>query len=135
MKVLIGEDKLQSIFKGIMSEYSDLVKQERGYDYYDYNKNKYIDYNPINFYDDTDNDDWWELDDWIFQYAKVPPYNEPIEGFDTPLLIYARYRFERLTIMFGNNFNGLLKEWFESTYGYPVKQVVSDYECEKFVRI
>jgi hypothetical protein len=37
--------------------------------------------------------------------------------------------------MFGNNFNALLKEWFESTYGYPVKQVVSDYESEKFVRI
>jgi hypothetical protein len=135
MKVLIGEDKLQSIFKRLMSEYSDLVEQERDYDYYDYNKNRYIDYSPINFYDNTDNDDWWDTDDWIFQYAKVPPYNEPVKGFDTPLLIYGKYRFKHLITMFGNNFNDLLKEWFESTYGYPVKQVVSDYESDKFVRI
>jgi hypothetical protein len=135
MKVLIGENKLQSIFKGLMSEYSDLDLKEKDYDYYDHKKKSYIDYSPINFYEDTDNEDWWELDDWIFQYAEVPPYNEPIEGFDTPLLIYARYRFARLITMFGNNFNALLKEWFESTYGYPVKQVVSDYESEKFVRI
>jgi hypothetical protein len=138
MKVLIKENKLQSIFNGIMSEYSDLDKKERDYDYYDGKRGSYIDYTPINFYNNSEYgaeyDDWWESDDWVFQYAIKPPYNEPIEGFETPLLLYPKYRFMRLITMFGNNFEGLLKEWFETTYGYPVKQVISDYESYKFLR-
>ena len=55
MKVLITEDKLQSLFNSMMLEFANLYEHERDYDYYDYNKNTYIDYSPLNFYniDDT----------------------------------------------------------------------------------
>ena len=96
MKVLITEDKLQSLFNSMMLEFANLYEHERDYDYYDYNKNTYIDYSPLNFYNIDDNDDnnsWWEDDDWVFQYAENPPYNEPVDGFQTPLLIYSKIFF------------------------------------------
>ena len=134
MKVLITEDKLQSIFNNMMSDYSDLKKLTKDYDYYDYNRNTYIDYSPLNFYNESDNEDWWDDDDWSFQCAERPPYNEPVEGFETPLLIYVKGRFKSMLEMFGSKFNDLLKVWFESTYDYPVKQVIDDWSAEKFVR-
>ena len=33
-----------------------MFKYERDYDYYDYSKGRYIDYTPINFYMDDDED-------------------------------------------------------------------------------
>jgi len=36
MKIIITENKLQSLFNGMMSEYTDMVDHERDYDYYDY---------------------------------------------------------------------------------------------------
>ena len=133
MKVLITEDKLQSLFDRIMSEYSNLKKLTRDYDYYDYNKNRYIDYSPLNFYSGSDDEEWWELDDWVFQYAQRPPYGVSVYGFETPLLMYHRGRFKSLLYMFGDKFDGLLKNWFESTYRLPVKDVVDDYAAEVFV--
>lgn len=35
--------------------------------------------------------------------------------------------------MFGDKFKDLLKFWFELTYGYPVKQVIDDYESSDFL--
>ena len=135
MKLIITEEKLQAIFNGMMSEFANLSEHVRDYDYYDYNKGSYIDYSPINFYNsDENNDDWWDDDDWVFQYAEKPPYNEPVEGFQTPLLIYPKYRFRNMLEMFGSKFNDLLKFWFELTYGYPVKQVSDDYKVGDFVR-
>ena len=134
MKVLITEDKLQSIFNNMMSDYSDLKKLTKDYDYYDYNRNTYIDYSPLNFYNESDNEDWWDEDDWVFQYAERPPYNEPVEGFETPLLIYVKGRFKSMLEMFGSKFDDLLKNWFESTYGLRVKDVVDDWSAEDFVR-
>lgn len=134
MKVLITEDKLQSLFNSMMLEFDNLSEHERDYDYYDYNKNTYIDYSPLNFYNRDDDDSWWEDDDWVFQYAENPPYNEPVDGFQTPLLIYSKYYFKSMLEMFGSKFNDLLKVWFESTYDYPVKQVIDDYSADKFVR-
>ena len=135
MKLIITEERLQAIFNGMMSEFANLSEHERAYDYYDYNKESYIDYSPINFYNsDENNDDWWDDDDWVFQYAEKPPYNEPVEGFQTPLLIYPKYRFRNMLEMFGSKFNDLLKFWFELTYGYPVKQVSDDYKVGDFVR-
>lgn len=134
MKVLITEDKLQSIFNNMMLEFANLSEHEKEYDYYDYSKNIYIDYSPLNFYNENDDEEWWELDNWIFQYAKRPPYNEPVDGFQTPLLIYSKYSFKSMLEMFGSKFNDLLKVWFESTYDYPVKQVIDDWSAEKFVR-
>lgn len=134
MKVLITEDKLQSLFNSMMLEFDNLSEHERDYDYYDYNKNTYIDYSPLNFYNRDDDDSWWEDDDWVFQYAENPPYNEPVDGFQTPLLIYSKYYFKSMLEMFGSKFNDLLKVWFESTYDYPIKQVIDDYSADKFVR-
>jgi hypothetical protein len=135
MKVLITEDKLQSLFNSMMLEFDNLYEHERDYDYYDYNKNTYIDYSPLNFYnrDEDDDDSWWEDDDWVFQYAENPPYNEPVDGFQTPILIYSKYYFKSMLEMFGSKFNDLLKVWFESTYDYPIKQVIDDYSADKFV--
>lgn len=139
MKVLISENKLQLVFNNLMSEYSDLKRVERDYDFWDYNRNKYIDYTPINFYDTTGDDvydaDIWETDDWVFQYAKEPPYGEKVEGYPTPLLMYSRYRFKNIIVMFGDKFNDLLKEWFEQTYDDIVVTVISDYDYDKFLPI
>ena len=134
MKVLITEDKLQSLFNSMMLDYSKLNRIVKDYDYYDYDKGRYIDYSPLNFYNESDDEEWWELDDWTFQYAENPPYNEPVDGFQTPLLIYSKYSFKSMLEMFGSKFNDLLKVWFESTYDYPVKQVINDYSADKFVR-
>lgn len=134
MKVLITEDKLQSIFNSMMLDYSDLKKLTKDYDYYDYNRNTYIDYSPLNFYNESDNEDWWEDDDWVFQYAEKPPYDISVEGFETPLLIYVKVRFKSMLEMFGGKFEYLLKNWFESTYGLRVKDVVDDWSAEDFVR-
>lgn len=133
MKIVIGEDKLQSLFNRMMLGYSELTKHTRVYDYYDYKRSSYVDYSPINFYDNTNND-YWDDDDYIFQYADKPPYDEPVEGFETPLLIYVRNRFKSLLTMFGDKFDVLLKNWFESTYGLRVKDVVDDWSAEDFVR-
>lgn len=135
MKVLITEDKLQSLFNSMMSDYSDLKKLTKDYDYYDYVRNIYIGTSsPLNFYNESDNEDWWEDDDWVFQYAERPPYNEPVDGFQTPLLIYSKYYFKSMLEMFGGKFEHLLKNWFESTYGLRVKDVVDDWSAEVFVR-
>lgn len=95
MKIIITEERLQSIFNGMMSEFSDLSEHQREYDFFDNKRGSYIDYGPINFYNNKDFDDdfdgWWEDDNWILQYVEDSPYKEPVEGFQTPLLIYSRY--------------------------------------------
>ena len=130
MKVIISEDKLQTLFNGMMSEYGDLNEYERDYDYYDYGKGKYIDYTPINFYM---NDEDYEDDNFILQYAEKPPYNKPVEGFETPLLIYSGWYFKSFISMFGDKFEDVLDEWFTLTYGYPVKMVKSYRDVNDFL--
>ena len=134
MKVLITEDKLQSLFNSMMLDYSKLNRIVKVYDYYDYDKGRYIDYSPFNFYGTYDDEEWWELDDWVFQYADRPPYGISVEGFEIPLLIYHRGRFKSMIQMFGDKFDDLLKNWFESTYDMPVKDAVGDDAAEVFVR-
>jgi len=130
MKIIITEIKLQSLFNGIVSDYDKLIKSERDYDYYDESKSRYIDYTPFNFYMD---DEDWENDEWIMQYAEKPPYNKPVEGFETPLLIYSEWYFKSLTTMFVDKFDDLLSEWFTLTYGYPVKMVKSYRDVNDFL--
>jgi hypothetical protein len=130
MKIIITENKLQSIFNGMVSDYSELIETERDYDYYDDDKGKYIDYTPINFYMDEED---YEDDNFILQYAEKPPYNEPVEGFETPLLIYSEWHFKSLITMFGEKFDGLLDEWFTLTYGYEVKMVKSYRDVNDFL--
>jgi hypothetical protein len=61
MKILITENKLQSLFNGMMSEYTDMVDHERDYDYYDYSKGRYMDYTPMNFYMDDEEIDGYYI--------------------------------------------------------------------------
>ena len=133
MKILITENKLQSLFNGMMSEYTDMVDHERDYDYYDYSKGRYMDYTPMNFYMDDD-DDTYESDNFVLQYARTPPFNEPMEGFKTPLLMYSRWHFKSIITMFDDKFEDLLKSWFELTYGYPVRQVIDYHDADEFLR-
>jgi len=130
MKILITENKLQLLFNGMVSDYDKLIKSERDYDFYDESKSRYIDYTPFNFYMD---DEDWENDEWIMQYAEKPPYNKPVEGFETPLLIYSEWYFKSLTTMFVDKFDDLLSEWFTLTYGYPVKMVKSYRDVNDFL--
>jgi len=130
MKILITENKLQLLFNGMVSDYDKLIKSERDYDFYDESKSRYIDYTPFNFYMD---DEDWENDEWIMQYAEKPPYNKPVEGFETPLLIYSEWYFKSLTTMFVDKFDDLLAEWFTLTYGYPVKMVKSYRDVNDFL--
>jgi len=140
MKYIINENQvelLQKTFNKLMSNLSDLREVERVYDFYDYKRNSYVDYTPINFYDTTGDEEGdaeiWELDDWVFQYAKEPPYGEKVEGYPTPVLLYPRNRFKNLIGMFDNKFDYLLKKWFEVTYGYKVNTILDDYEADKFI--
>jgi hypothetical protein len=130
MKIIITENKLQLLFNGMVSDYDKLIKSERDYDFYDESKSRYIDYTPFNFYMD---DEDWENDEWIMQYAEKPPYNKPVEGFETPLLIYSEWYFKSLTTMFVDKFDDLLKEWFTLTYGYPVKMVKGYHDVNDFL--
>jgi hypothetical protein len=75
----------------------------------------------------------YEDDNFILQYAEKPPYNEPVEGFETPLLIYSEWHFKSLITMFGEKFEDLLDEWFTLTYGYPVKMVKTDRDVNDFL--
>jgi hypothetical protein len=97
-------------------------------------KSKIEELNPqkigFNFYMD---DEDWENDEWIMQYAEKPPYNKPVEGFETPLLIYSEWYFKSLITMFGEKFEGLLDEWFTLTYGYEVKMVKSYRDVNDFL--
>ena len=135
MKILITENKLQSFFNGMMSEYTDMVDHERDYDYYDHSKGRYsyMGYTPINFYMDDDQDTY-DSDNFVLQYARNPPFNEPMEGFKTPLLMYSRWHLKSIMTMFEDKFEDLLKSWFELTYEYPVKQVINYHEADEFLR-
>lgn len=136
MKYVINENQselLQKTFNSVMSNFSGLAEIERDYDFYDYKRSSYVDYTPINFYDDIEYEGAWDDDDWIFQYAPKPPYDEQVKGYPTPVLIYPKYRFRSLMDMFGGRFEELLKEWFQMTYGYKVNTIINDYESDKFI--
>ena len=125
MRIIIKEtqlDKLQQTFNRLMTRFSKLHEIERPYDFWDSNKNSYVDYTPLNYYETID-DEEWEDDDWLLQYAKDEPYtHEVTENY--PLLIYSDYYFKSRIKTFGPLFETLLKNWFEETYGHKVKKVV-----------
>ena len=128
MKFSINENRLLEIFSKVMKEYSQLENTEKSYDYYDYEKNSYVDANVVNYYRNMDED--WEDDDWIFQvqYDK----GDWGKGLETPILRYAEYmgtgRFTSIKLMFGDLFEPLLKEWFNNTYTpyQPIETVTKE---------
>ena len=129
MKLIITEnqlDTLYDIFTDMMSEYAKLHEIERAYDFWDYKKNSYVDYTPLNYYEELD-DDLWEEDDWVFQYAPGEPYTYNINE-NYPLLIYVRNRFSFIKNMFGDKFEMLLKKWFKDVYNRDVRKIVDDHE-------
>lgn len=106
-----------------MREYSELDGAKKSYDYHDYEKQRYVDANVINYYDDLEMD--WESDDWIFQvqYEK----GDFGTGLELPILRYTD-RFMDIKSLFGKYFDPLLKEWFNSTYPVetPIKTVTKE---------
>jgi hypothetical protein len=128
MKIIITEDKMDKIYEGfkkLMVDYSTFEKIEKPYDFWVQERNTYVDYTPINFYKDPEED--WEDDDWLFQYASREPYTGNKIGI-YPILLYSEYHFKVLKKMFGAWFETLLKRWFEEVYELPVNKVVDDRE-------
>jgi len=127
MEYKLTNKQLFNSFKSIMEEYSELEKGEKSYDYYDYEKPGYVDANVINYYEDLED---WEDDDWIFQvqYDK----GDWGHGLELPILRYAEYmengRFRNTKSVFGDLFEPLLKEWFNSVYPVetPIKTVTKE---------
>lgn len=134
MKIIITEDKLDKIYEGfkkLMEVNSNLHKIERIYDFWVHSKNTYVDYTPFNFYKEID-DDEWEDDDWVFQYAEVEPYTKNKIGV-YPMLLYSSYKLKSFKKIFGTWFDTFLKRWFEETYELPVNKVVDDMEGYKIL--
>ena len=110
-----------------MREYSELDSTEKSYDYYDYEKSNYVDANVINYYEDLEED--WESDDWIFQVQYER--GDWGHGLELPILRYSEHvgtgGFGTVKSIFGNLFEPLLKEWFNSTYHVePIKTVTKE---------
>jgi hypothetical protein len=120
MNVNIKYDKLFTTFEKIMKEYSNLDHAEKSYDYWDNEKNRYVDLNVVNFYQDIG--EGYEDDDWVMQYQDEPGDEGREE--DLPILFYGDgHSFPAEESMFGKYFEELLKDWFEKVYGYKVKTV------------
>jgi hypothetical protein len=120
MDVKIKYDKLFSAFEKLMVPYSNLDHTEKSYDYWDNEKNRYVDLNVVNFYHDIE--EGYEDDDWVMQYQDEPGDEGREE--DLPILRYGDgYSFKSEQSMFGHHFDELLKEWFEKVYGYNVKTI------------
>ena len=133
MRLIITEhqaDKIYNSFKNMMGKFSKLDKGERSYDFWVQNKNSYVDYTPINFYNDGEED--WDDDDWVFQYAEAEPYTGNKIGI-YPMLQYSEYKLRSIKIIFGPYLDTLLKRWFEETYELPVNKVVDDREGYKIL--
>ena len=95
---------------------------DKVYDYYVYEKGGYVNFNVMNYYRNIDED--WEEDAWILQaqYEK----GDYGDRFELPILRYTEWAgdgtFMSVKSMFGDYFEPLLKEWFNSTY--PVKKPI-----------
>lgn len=111
-----------------MEDYSKLDSAEKSYDYYDYEKSGYVDANVVNYYEDLEED--WESDDWIFQVQYER--GDWGHGLELPILRYTEYmrsgRFMSIKSLFGDLFEPLLKEWFNSIYPVetPIKTVTKE---------
>jgi len=128
MKLKIKDNQIYKLFDSVMRDYAHLESAERSYDWYDYEKHGYVDFNTVNYYEDVEMD--WEDDGWIFQvqYEK----GDVGVGLELPILRYAEYQgsgiFNNLKSMFGSHFEPLLKEWFNQTYPVetPIKTVTNE---------
>lgn len=128
MNYTITDERLMELFSNLMKEYTYLDEAERSYDYYLYDKLRYVDFNVINYYRDIDED--WEDDSWVFQVQ----YDRGDVGvdFELPILRYAEWagqgEFSNVKSMFGKHFEPLLKEWFTKTYNpkEPIKTVTNE---------
>jgi len=122
MNYTITNDRLLNIFSNAMIDYSNLEYTDKNYDYYVYEKNRYVDFNVMNYYRNIDED--WEDDMWILQVQ----YEEGDigVGLELPILRYSGWVFRNIIPMFGDLFEPLLKEWFNKTYSpkYPIKTVI-----------
>jgi hypothetical protein len=128
MEYKLTKKQLFNSFKSIMEDYSKLDSAEKSYDYYESEKHRYVDANVDNYYEDLEED--WENDDWIFQVQYER--GDWGHGLELPILRYTEYmgsgRFMSIKSLFGDLFEPLLKEWFNSTYPVktPIKTVTKE---------
>jgi hypothetical protein len=120
MDIKVKNKQLESIFDSMMEEYKFLERAYKDYDYYDQEKNTYVNIGVHNYYKNLEDD--WEDDNWILQY--LPTSNEYSKEIEIPLLYYSGWFFRNIKDFVGvNNFKGLMKTWFEKNYGLPVNSV------------
>jgi hypothetical protein len=120
MDIKIKHKQLESAFDSMMKEFKDLDRADKSYDYYVYEKNRYVDLDVYNYYENVEDD--WEDDSWILQYH--PTSNDYTEENESPALYYAEWYFKNVINVLGiENFKKLLKPWFEKNYGLPVNNV------------
>jgi hypothetical protein len=123
MDLIIKPKQLSGAFSSMMKEYSNLEHYEKSYDYFVYEKNRYVDVNVVNYCKSVEDD--YEVDDWIFQYQVEP--GDFGKKFKLPILRYSEYGFRLLISMLGESvFEKLLGEWFTKTYGWSVNSVTCE---------
>ena len=120
IKRVINEDdigiKLKRIFDGFMNKYTDLIKDEKEYEDFDYNIYTSLVFFKKNEDGDIDEDDW-ENDVFVFKLIPIDDYGNDL------LLEYDTYFFSSIMGSFGDMFDSLLKEWFEEHYKYKISKV------------
>jgi hypothetical protein len=120
MNMLIKNKRLISSFDKIMKPYENLYRVDKSYDIFVHEKNRYVDLDTYNFYEDIGED--WENDNWSLQYHPINNYLTKINEY--PALYYGEEHFMFMTSVMGDTlFEQLLKPWFEKTYKLPVNLV------------
>ena len=124
MEYKVTNEQLLKVFTTVMEPYSNLEEGERSYDFWVHEKHRYVDLNVFNYYEDIE--EGWEDDSWIFQaqYDK----GDAGENLERPILRYSEWDFRNIIIMFGDYFEPLLKEWFNTVYPVkiPIKSVTKE---------
>lgn len=124
MDYKVTNEQLLKVFTTVMVNYSNLDEGERSYDFWVQEKNRYVDLDVFNYYEDIEED--WEDDSWILQVQ----YDKGDAGKDLelPILRYSEWDFRTISTMFGDYFEPLLKEWFNSVYPakIPIKSVTKE---------
>ena len=116
MDIKIKHKQLETIFNSIMTEFKDLERADKSYDYYVSEKNICW-FRCLQLLRKCWG--WFEDDEWALQYH--PTGNDYTEENESPALYYAEWFFRNVINVFGvENFKQLLRPWFEKNYGLPV---------------
>jgi hypothetical protein len=121
MEYKVTNEQLLKVFTTVMEPYSNLDEGERSYDFWVQEKNRYVDLDVFNYYENIE--EGWEDDSWILQvqYDK----GDAGENLELPILRYSEWDFRTISIMFGDYFEPLLKDWFNTVYPFAKRPINS----------